>query len=90
MSGQNVGKQTDCQCERFGNGGNQFDDWHQREGFQEHWHIGPKNVFPIVLVAEHVDAEIGHQGKDNRNGKVTRYIGAEWEERNQDGVLFFS
>ena len=83
VTGQDVGEQTDHQGEGLGDGGNQLDDGHQREGLQEDRYVGPKDVFPIMLVAEYVHEEIGQEGKHYGDAQVACHIGSEGEERNQ-------
>lgn len=83
VAGQDVGEQTDHQGERLGDGGDEFDDGHQREGLQEDGHVGPEDVFPIVTVAEDVHEEVGQQSEYHGDAQVARHVGAEREERNQ-------
>ena len=80
MSGQDVGEQTDHQCEGLGDGGDELDDRHQREGLQEDGYVGPEDVLPVVTVAEDVDEEVGQQGEHDGDAQVARHVGAEGEE----------
>ena len=83
VAGEDVGEETDHQGERLGDGGDELDDGHQREGFQEDGHNGPKDVFPIVPVSEEVHEEVGHQGQYDGDAEVACHVRPEGEERDE-------
>ena len=81
---QDVGKQTDHQGEGLGKGGDELYDRHQGDGeLQEHRHVGPEDVLPIMSVTEDVDRHVGAEGQYQGNAQVACDVGAEGEEGNQ-------
>ena len=66
MSRHHVGKETNHKSERLGENAEELYDWHQRHriSLEEYRHMGPEDVFPILLVAEEVDGNHRAYGKE--------------------------
>ena len=76
VSCHHVGKETDHESERLGENAEELDNWHQwhRISLEEYRHMGPEDVFPILLVAEEVDGNHGADGKEERHVDVARTL----------------
>ena len=82
MTGHHVGEKSDHQCERLSEDAYKLDDGNQRECFQRHRHIGPEDVFPVVLRAAELRDDEGTQSEEECDGDVAGHIAATRWKRN--------
>ena len=89
MACHHVGKETNHQGKRLCEYAEEFDDRHHgcRIGLQEERHIGPENLFPVLLVGKDVDGQHRAQGKEERDVDVARHVGSSGEDGNQSDEI---
>ena len=81
MAGEYIGKESDHQAERLGEHTDYLYQGHQRKrDLEPGRNLGPKDVFPVVLVAEEVDGKKGEQGENQGDGNITGDIRPSREE----------
>ena len=83
MSCHHIGKETDHQGEGLREHTKQLDGWHDGDRLEEDGHIGPENLFPVLLVAKQVDGEERHEGQQERDVDIARYVRTTREDGQQ-------
>ncbi len=82
MSGQDVGEKPYHKAERLGEDADDLDRRHQRHRhFKPCRHVRPKNVLPVMLVAEQVDNEECEERQHKRHSDVASDVRSSREER---------
>ncbi len=83
VSCHDIGKETDHECEGLGEDAYELYRRDEREGLERHRHIGPEDIFPIMLVAAELHDDKGAEGEEEGHGDVAGDIAAARRERDE-------
>ena len=81
VSAEDVGKESNHQCERLGKYTKELDDGDDGDRHLEPpGYVWPKDILPVVLVAKEVDQQHRAQGKKESDGDITCQVRSSGED----------
>ena len=83
MACHDIGEETDHQGKRLREYSHKLNGRDEGESLKGHWHVGPENFLPVMLVATELYDDKRAQGKEESNGDITGHIASAWRKRNK-------